>query len=213
MYSRLHYISSGNTSDQQIDRIWQALDAGADWIQLRGKHLDKKTFTQTAQQVKKLQEQYNFIYIINDHPAIAAAVDANGVHLGLEDQAIAEARKLLGAHKIIGGTANTITDVQQRIAEGCQYIGLGPLRFTTSKAKLSPILGFSGYESIFQQLQEQPHPPIYAIGAVGPADISALRSIGLHGIAVSSLINEATDKKHCIQHLQSSLHGTFTATR
>lgn len=213
MYSRLQYISSGTTSDQQVDCIWQALDAGADWIQLRGKELNKETFTTTAQRIKKLQEQYSFTYIINDHPTIAAAVDADGVHLGLADQSIREAQQLLGATKIIGGTANSFADVQQRIAEGCHYIGLGPLRFTTSKAKLSPILGFAGYESIFQQLQGLSHPPIYAIGAVGPADISALRAIGLHGVAVARLIQEATAKKQCIKNLQSLLHGTLTATR
>lgn len=213
MYTRLQYISSGRTSEQQIDQIWQALDAGADWIQLRGKALDKDTFIHTAQQVKKLQEQYKFTYIINDFTAIAAAVDADGVHLGLADQSVAEARLLLGAHKIIGGTANTFSDVQQRIAEGCEYIGLGPLRFTTSKAKLSPILGFDGYSAILQQLAGQAHPPIYAIGAVAADDIERLRAIGLHGIAVSSLINEATAKKQTILNLQSLLHGTLTTTR
>ena len=213
MYTRLQYISSGTTSDQQIDQIWQALDAGADWIQLRGKALDKEAFLHTAQQVKKLQEQYSFTYIINDYTAIAAAVDADGVHLGLADESVAQARLLLGAAKIIGGTANTLSDVQQRIAEGCEYIGLGPLRFTASKAKLSPILGFDGYRAILQQLAGQAHPPIYAIGGLAADDIETLRTIGLHGIAVSSLINEAAAKKQTILNLQSLLHEPLTTTR
>ncbi|MFX4990459.1 thiamine phosphate synthase, partial [Acinetobacter baumannii] len=79
---------------------------------------------------------------------IAKAVDADGVHLGLQDTGIDEARKIIGKEKIIGGTANTLDDVLQRYNEGCSYVGVGPYRFTTTKEKLSPILGLQGYADI-----------------------------------------------------------------
>ncbi|WP_457831822.1 thiamine phosphate synthase, partial [Staphylococcus aureus] len=84
-----------------------ALEAGCRWIQLRFKNADEEELKVTAQEVKKICSAFNAILIINDHPQIAQAVDADGVHLGLQDIGIDEARKILSKEKIIGGTANT----------------------------------------------------------------------------------------------------------
>jgi len=98
----------------------------------------------------------------------------------------------LGNHKIIGGTANTLEDVLQRATEDCDYIGLGPFRFTSTKENLSPILGLEGYRDILSKLQEQNIPiPVYAIGGIELSDIENLINTGLHGIAVSGLITES----------------------
>ena len=97
---------------------------------------------------------------------------------------------VLGENKIIGGTANTITDVLQRIDEPCDYIGLGPLRFTPTKEKLSPVLGFEGYQTIIDELNERTIeiPKIFAIGGVIFNDIELLQQIGIYGVAVSGQI-------------------------
>src|ERR1035437_3375943 len=128
MYSRLQYISQGVTVADQIRNIHQALDAGCEWIQLRFKNSTDKELKKVAEQVKNLCENYNAVFIINDHAELAKEVDADGVHLGLNDASITSARAILGENKIIGGTANTLSDVQKRIHEGCNYIGLGPYR-------------------------------------------------------------------------------------
>lgn len=96
----------------------------------------------------------------------------------------------LGENKIIGGTANTISDVLQRINEPCDYIGLGPLRFTSTKQQLSPILGFEGYQNIIKNLKEKSIdiPKIFAIGGVVLEDIEILKEIGIYGAAVSGQI-------------------------
>lgn len=190
MYSKIQYISSGNTLTQQLKHIQRVLDSGVDWIQVRFKNGNTSSLLRLAEKVKLLQQRYNFTFIINDHLSIAQQVDADGVHLGLKDQPIAIARQLLGCDKIIGGTANTYQDVQQRIAEGCNYIGLGPLRFTRSKENLSPILGAAGYTEIIEQLKDHPHPPIYAIGGVTLDDVDQLSAIGLYGIALSSALEQ-----------------------
>lgn len=191
MEDRLQYISTGRTAPEQQLHIQKALDNGAKWIQLRWKNATLLQRYLLAEQVKKQCDAYQAICIVNDDIKVAKEVDADGVHLGLEDSTVGEARMLLGKEKIIGGTANTLRDVLQRIREGCHYIGLGPFRFTTSKEKLSPVLGIQGYADIIQHLRHEhiPHPPIYAIGGIQLTDLALIKSNGIYGVAVSGLIN------------------------
>ncbi|MCS3867192.1 thiamine-phosphate pyrophosphorylase [Chryseobacterium ginsenosidimutans] len=165
---KLQYISQGFTIEDQELNIRKALDNGVKWIQVRWKNAPENEFIKLCEISKKLCSDNQAICIINDHIQIAKLVDADGVHLGLNDESVEVARQILGQNKIIGGTANTASDVLQRMNEGCDYIGLGPLRFTSTKEKLSPILDFEGYEKIIQTLQEKSLeiPKIFAIGGV-----------------------------------------------
>ena len=192
---KLQYISQGFTIEDQELNIRKALDNGVKWIQVRWKNIPENEFIKLCEISKKLCSDNHAICIINDHIQIAKLVDADGVHLGINDESIEVARQLLGQNKIIGGTANTIEDVLQRMNEPCDYIGLGPLRFTSTKEKLSPILGFEGYEEIIQNLKEKSLeiPKIFAIGGVVLEDIKLLHQIGIYGVAVSGIItNEPT---------------------
>ncbi|MFN3020466.1 thiamine phosphate synthase [Chryseobacterium sp. TY3] len=201
-FEKIQYISQGNTAEVQFKNIENALENGAKWIQLRWKETSINDIKLLALKVKMLCENYNATFIINDDVDLAAEVDVDGVHLGLNDMDILKARQILGSEKIIGGTANTLEDVQQRISENCDYIGLGPLRFTSTKKKLSPILGFEAYQKIINQLQKNNmnFPPIYAIGGVTKNDIHALQNIGIYGVALSQLITESPSM---IQELQT----------
>ena len=138
---------------------------------------------------------------------IAQKADADGVHLGLTDDSVAEARKALGPSKIIGGTANTLEDVLQRIAEKCDYVGLGPLRFTPTKEKLSPLLGFEGYQRIAKELESAGLSiPIYAIGGIVQNDVELLKKTGIYGIAVSGMISESADRTTLINEINQTLN-------
>ena len=196
---KLQYISQGFTIEDQELNIRKALDNGVKWIQVRWKNAPENEFIKLCEISKKLCSDNQAICIINDHIQIVKLVDAEGVHLGLKDTSIEIARHILGENKIIGGTANTISDVLQRMDEPCDYIGLGPLRFTSTKEQLSPILGFEGYKKIIQNLKERSLeiPKIFAIGGVVLEDIELLQQIGIYGVAVSgqvtnqpSIINE-----------------------
>lgn len=196
---KLQYISQGFTIEDQELNIRKALENGIKWIQVRWKNAPENEFIKLCEISKKLCADNQTVCIINDHVHIAKDIDADGVHLGLKDTSIETARNILGENKIIGGTANTISDVLQRMNEPCDYIGLGPLRFTSTKEQLSPILGFEGYEKIIQNLKEKSLeiPKIFAIGGVVVNDIKLLQQIGIYGVAVSgqitnqpSIINE-----------------------
>lgn len=196
---KLQYISQGATMQEQERNIRKALDNGVRWVQVRWKNAPETELTELCEISRLLCSEYQAICIINDNVQIAQETDADGVHLGLKDLSIDIARHILGKDKIIGGTANTISDVFQRINEPCDYIGLGPLRFTSTKEKLSPILGFEGYQNIIKGLKEKSIeiPKIFAIGGVTLNDIELLQQIGIYGVAVSgeitnqpSIINE-----------------------
>ncbi|WP_277115492.1 thiamine phosphate synthase [Chryseobacterium sp.] len=189
---KLQYISQGNTFREQELCVRKALDNGVKWVQVRWKNAPENELIKLCEISKQLCSEYQSVCIINDHVQIAREIDADGVHLGLNDSAVKDARLILGENKMIGGTANTLSDVIQRIKESCDYIGLGPLRFTTTKEKLSPVLGFEGYQHIIDGLREKSIdvPKIFAIGGVTLEDILPLQEIGIYGIAVSGLISK-----------------------
>lgn len=208
MYHKLQYISQGKTIEEQLYNIHRVLDAGCDWVQMRFKNQTAKDTFALAEAVKFLCEEYLANFIVNDNLYLAQQVAADGVHLGLTDMNIAEARAILGNTKIIGGTANTFEDIESHIKNGCDYIGLGPFRFTPTKEKLSPILGLSGYFEIMQKLKtNRLKIPVYAIGGITLKDINPLMETGIHGIAVSGMITESDQKKKLIQQLNEKLYA------
>lgn len=208
MYHKLQYISQGKTIEEQLYNIHQALDAGCDWIQMRFKNQTAKNTFALAEAVKFLCEEYLANFIVNDNLYLAQQIAADGVHLGLTDMKIDEARAILGNTKIIGGTANTFEDIKNHAKNGCDYIGLGPFRFTETKEKLSPILGLSGYFKVFEELKKHNiQIPVYAIGGITLKDISPLMETGIHGIAISGMVTKSEEKEKLIQQLNEKLYA------
>ena len=139
---------------------------------------------------------------------ILRKLKADGVHLGKNDMPIAEARKILGRDFLIGGTANTFDDVRAHYEAGADYIGCGPFRFTTTKEKLSPILGLEGYRSIVQQMKaEGIHLPIVAIGGITLDDIPDILQTGVTGIALSGTILRAENPVEETRRIIEELKG------
>lgn len=210
MYNKLHYISQGNTVEEQLHNIHKALDNGCDWIQMRFKNQNALEVFTLAEAVKIVCKEYLATFIINDNVHLAKQLDADGVHLGLSDMKVEDARILLGKTKIIGGTANTFEDLLQRTAEKCDYIGLGPFQFTATKQNLSPILGLEGYKLIIQQMKiKNIQIPIYAIGGITLENVGDLMETGIHGIAVSGLITHSKNPAQLITQLNDKLYGTI----
>ncbi|WP_188048919.1 thiamine phosphate synthase [Flavobacterium sp. GP15] len=211
MYNKLQYISQGNTVEEQITNIRKALDNGCEWIQLRFKTQNTMDLFNLAESTKILCDVYSANYIINDNVYLAQQFEADGVHLGLTDMKISEARQILGDTKMIGGTANTFADIQQRSAEQCDYIGLGPFQHTDTKENLSPILGIEGYRSILKKVKSKKIAiPIYAIGGIALENIEILMETGIYGIAVCSLITKSEKPKKLISQLNEKIYGSVT---
>ena len=142
--------------------------------------------------LRQLCDQYEATLILDDVVRMVPVIGADGVHLGKQDMPVDEARQLLGPDKIIGGTANTVEDVERLAKQGANYIGCGPFRFTTTKKNLSPLLGLEGYAAILEQMrQKQIDLPLIAIGGITLEDVPDLIDLGVSGIAISGAILEA----------------------
>ena len=210
MYHKLQYISQGNTTQEQLSNIRKALDNGCEWIQLRFKNASTTELFDVAETAKILCDLFSAYLIINDNVYLAQQLDADGVHLGLNDMKVDEARLILENTKIIGGTANTFDDVLQRAIENCDYIGLGPFQFTKTKQNLSPTLGLEGYHNIIQKMKAKKiNIPIYAIGGIQLENVESILETGIHGIAVSGLITQDENPSHLITQLNHKLYATI----
>jgi thiamine-phosphate pyrophosphorylase len=171
------------------------------------KQVSTTDYLAEAQRCREITQHYGAKLIINDQLEVALGAQADGVHLGQDDLCTAEARRLAPPGFIIGGTANTLAQVRRHIANGVDYVGLGPLRFTTTKEKLSPLLGVEGYAQISQALkQEGLDIPLIAIGGIQLADIAPLLQAGVYGIAVSSLLTHPPDKQHLVSKIITTLN-------
>ncbi|MEJ2905519.1 thiamine phosphate synthase [Pedobacter panaciterrae] len=206
MIDKLHYISQETENISHLDAINKTLIAGAKWIQLRVKNKPENVILELAIKANALCKAYGARLIVNDHPLIALKAGAYGLHLGLTDMPIAEARSIVGGQMIIGGTANTFEHVKQRVAEGADYIGLGPYRFTNTKQNLSPIIGLEGYEAIMKQVSIAGiTTPIIAIGGIELNDISLIMTTGVHGVALSGALTNANDPAAELAQMYSAL--------
>lgn len=201
--ARLHFITQDLLAQSHLEQAVQAIEAGVKWVQFRSKILRGTELIEQAVQIKNACQQRDVTFIINDDPMLAKQLLASGVHLGKDDMPIVAARKLLGDHFIIGGTANTVADVEELIAAGVDYVGLGPFRFTPTKQNLSSVLGSEGLARIAGKFASRV--PIIAIGGIEIEDVQTIRSTGVHGIAVASGINQAVDPKAAAQHYLKNL--------
>ena len=191
---QLQFISHQNEKMTYLDGIHEAITGLCRWVQLRMKDASDNEVRPIAYKVKEWCKIMDVTFIIDDRVELVKEVGADGVHLGKNDMPIAEARKILGDDFIIGGTANTFEDVKAHYEAGADYIGCGPFRFTTTKEKLSPILGLEGYREIIQKMKaENIDIPIVAIGGITKEDIPEIMKTGVNGIALSGCILNAKD--------------------
>ena len=205
--NKLQYISQEKPFNSHLEAIENVLKAGCKWIQLRLKNLDEYEILSIAKEAKRLCENHQAILIINDYVKIAKEIDANGVHIGLNDMSVAEARLVLGENKIIGATANTIEDIKMHLKSDPDYIGVGPYRFTQTKKKLSPILGNEGYQTIMEELKTLGlNIPIIAVGGINDNDLPELMKTEIHGVAISGDINYAQNLIQKIENLKQLVY-------
>lgn len=184
-----------------------ALKGGCKHIQLRMKGATVEEIEKVGRKLLELCNAYDARLYIDDQVEVCLRIGASGVHVGKTDMPPGEARKLLGSGFIIGGTANTFEDIRRLHAEGVDYIGLGPFRYTTTKKNLSPVLGLAGYKEIIKQCEEHRIDlPICAIGGITSEDIPALMRVGVSAIAVSSTILGANDPVEETRKLMNSIH-------
>lgn len=193
---KLQFITHPSSLMSLVEEVESVLLGGGKWIQLRHKDADAAELMAEGALIGRICRDYGATFIVDDHVELVDRLGADGVHLGKNDMPVSKAREILGPGKIIGATANEFADIEKAWLDGADYIGLGPFRFTTTKARLSPILGLEGYLSIVAQCREAGITlPIVAIGGITESDLSAVMSAGVSGVAISSEILKASSPK------------------
>ncbi len=189
---RIQFITDRKDNIELEEQVELVCRGGIKWIQFRLKNTSLEEKLLEGEKIAKICKKYNATLIVNDDVELALKLKADGVHLGLSDMNPIEARKLLGEKTIIGATCNTFEDVCLRHKQNVDYIGLGPLRYTTTKKKLSPVIGINGYKNIIQKcINKRINTPIVAIGGIIADDFQNIQKTGVHGIAISSLITSS----------------------
>lgn len=190
----LQFITHYTDTIGYLDSVRIALEGGCRWVQLRMKNATADEIRPVALEAMALCREAGATFIIDDHVELVKEIGADGVHLGKNDMPIDEARRILGPDFIIGGTANTLDDVLMHVKNGADYIGCGPFRFTTTKEKLSPVLGLEGYRDIVAGMKAAGiDVPVVAIGGIVAEDIPEIMATGINGIALSGTVLRAAN--------------------
>ncbi len=166
-----------------IQQTEEAIKGGATFVQIREKNLDEQEFEQEAIKLKKLCGKYKIPFVVNDNVQLAKKIDADGVHIGQDDMNPLEARKILGEHKIIGVSAQTVEEAVLAEKQGADYLGVGAVFHTGSKddaIEVSP----ETLKSICKAVKI----PVVAIGGITKNNVHELKNSGICGISVISAI-------------------------
>lgn len=159
--------------------VEQAIIGGVTIVQIREKKKKYSDFLQIASRLKKITDKYKIPLIINDNIEIAIKIGADGVHIGQNDISCLEARKLLGAKKIIGVTVTNLKEAKQAIENGATYLGVGAIYKSTTK-KDAIIVGVDELKKIV----EYSSIPIVVIGGINKITIPKLKNIKIDGYAM-----------------------------
>lgn len=203
------FITHQNERFSYLEGAYLALIGGCDWVQLRMKGATDEEVEPIARKLKLACEGAGATFILDDRVELVKKLQIDGVHLGKNDMPVDEARKFLGDEFIIGGTANTFDDIRRLHEQGADYIGCGPFRYTTTKEKLSPVLGIEGYRQIIEQMRENKISlPMVAIGGLTPDDIDSLAELGI-GVAMSGTILNAENPVTMTRQIHDKCFGLF----
>lgn len=160
-----------------------ALKSGIRWIQYRDKSRNRLEAFRTAMALRDITSEYGACLIVNDHADIAAAVGADGVHLGQEDLPVFEARKVLGREMIIGISTHSMDEARSAEAEGADYIGFGPVFHTETKDVGPP----KGIEEL-KKIRGSVGIPVVAIGGINLENCSSVFESGASAVAAASSV-------------------------
>jgi len=185
------------------ETIKRALGGGADCVQLREKTLEGGELLERAFVARDLTRAAGCGLVINDRPDVAAASGADGVHLGQLDTPAAQVRKVFGRSLVIGVSTSNPSEAGEAVAAGADYCGLGPMFTTTTKVK--PVLAGPAYAAAYLADHRLAATPHLAIGGITLENVGELRSFGVVGIAVSSVVCRADNPGEVCRRLRSVL--------
>lgn len=199
--ARLYVLVGGQPTLGELTWVVrEALAGGAQVIQLREKGLADREALTRAREVRLLTIEAGARLIINDRPDLARLASADGAHLGQEDLAPRDARRVLGPRALIGVSTHDLEQLRQAPLAGAQYLGVGPVFPSRTK----DFAGLAGLAFV-RQAAESATLPWFAIGGIDASNLDAVLAAGAQRIAVSSAVVGAPSPRRAARALRDRL--------
>ncbi len=186
---RLYALLSEEFSPRGAERTARLLlRGGVDIIQIREKDMGAAELVAHAKKIVALCRRAGAISIVNDRPDIALAADADGVHLGPEDMPVAEARRIMGANKIVGATTRSLATARRAVRDGADYVAIGPVQKSNVAAEKVPIS-----DSTLRAVLREIKIPVFAIGGIDAKNLPGIVKSGVRRVAACAALTAAGD--------------------
>jgi thiamine-phosphate pyrophosphorylase len=169
-------------------------EGGATLVQLRDKLSDTRAMVATARAIKQALAPFRVPFVVNDRIDVALASGADGVHVGQDDMAVEDARKLLGSGAIIGLSIKTVMEADAAPVDLLDYVGSGGVYVTLSKKQKSTPIGPEGLARVISALHRRaPKLPVCGIAGIDASNAAAVIAAGACGVAVISALSLSPD--------------------
>ena len=186
-----------------LEQIESALKGGVTLVQLREKDLPRLDYIREAAQATALCHRYGVPLIVNDSLEVALKSGADGVHVGIEDQPVAEIRRQAGKGFLIGATAKTVEQARAAQAAGADYLGVGAV--FPSPTKKNAIRITTGQ---LREICASVSIPCVAIGGISRENLPTLAGGGMDGFALVSAIFSQPDIEAACRELRALAERT-----
>lgn len=190
--------------DGLVPMAREMIAGGIDLIQLRAKRHPAAEVEAMGREILPLTRDAGVPLIVNDLPAVAAALGAEGVHVGQDDAPMAEVRALVGTEMLVGRSTHRLDQARAAAAEPADYIGFGPLFATPTKPDYAPI----GLDDIRRVHEEHPHLPIFCIGGIKRENLAAVLAAGARRVVIVSGILGAPEVAAYVREVKARLADT-----
>jgi thiamine-phosphate pyrophosphorylase len=179
--------------------VAEMLAAGIRIIQYREKEKDLREKYAETKVLRRMTRESGALFLVNDHVDLAQMVEADGVHIGQDDLPLPEVRKLLGPRKIIGVSTHCPEQARRAVAEGADYIGVGPLFATATKKDVCPPVGLGYLDFAVKEIPI----PLVAIGGIKEHNLEEVCRHGAHCVALVTEITGAENIREKIGRLRA----------
>lgn len=203
---KVYFISGTNNVTKPLTEVLtEAISGGITFFQFRekgeGAFIGKAKIT-LALKLKQICHDGQIPFIVNDDVELAIQTDADGVHIGQKDTDPTKVRDLIGPDKILGISAHTVVEAKKAIEDGADYLGVGPMFPTNSKADAEDVCG---PEMIAKMREQGIDIPIVAIGGITIEHTRDILLAGANGVSIISAIASASSPKQAAEQFRSEL--------
>lgn len=201
---RLHVLTDQRSDAALLELVDVVLAAGAPCLQLRSKDRDDASLHRLAVEVVTRCRAAGATCIVNDRADVAVAVGADGVHVGAEDLPVAAVRRVVGEDLLVGATARDPDQAARAVADGADYLGVGPVFRSGTKRDLPDPIGPDGLAAVVDAARI----PVLGIAGITADRVPQVMATGAHGVAVTRGVTAAADPAAAVAGLLTALRSS-----